>query len=342
MIPAGTDGADGIADGIDGAVGDTVGAGGRGRMAMSDHTRSAHSLAPRADAKTQPSELDSAPAMKIPHEAILRAASQLAPDGDVRKVPTHERLAFAAVVAKESQVPPAVVREVLVRTWLLETGAMEAAAIDHRVQRGDFPRAEFGGTNTGGWMARLQAVAKESPGAAPPDVALEGIEASGLLYGYKLGPAERDTRAWHVARLLQGTDNLSVEAAAFDKAVVAVHRRFQQTGVQLNFSLKRGTGLISDEPGAAVEFTPGRAVAVKEGEDTVKGLFETLYGNFTRVFTSAYLQRTLQREPGADELAREMKELFATSGVDVQVYLSQLARSSDAADQALHRALVER
>lgn len=288
--------------------------------------------------------------MKIPYERILRVASALAPDGKLYEVPAHERLAFAAVVARDAQVPPAVARELLVSVWSEKSPSLKAAAVDHRVRRGDYPAAQFGGTQTGGWMARFQAppslaqppasASAQPAGAAPAEPVLEGIEASGLLYGYKLGPAERDTREWQVARLLQSRGDLTVEAAAFDKAVGAVHRRFQDSGIHLTFGMQRGTGLISDAADDEVAFTPGRPVSVAAGEDTVKGLFETLYGNFTRVFTAAYLQRTLRREPGADDLAREMKSLFAASGVDVQVYLRQLQRSPDAADQDLHRALV--
>jgi hypothetical protein len=287
--------------------------------------------------------------MRIPHESILRAATMLAPGGDVRAVPAHQRLAFAAVVAGQAGVTPTVAREALVQIWLAETGGMEAAAIDHRVQRGDFPAARFGGTSSGGWMARLPPTADaanppSSPSPSPsssPSPKLEGIQAEGLLYGYKLGAAEHGTRAWQVARLLQGRGDLTVEAAAFDKAVVAVKRRFQDSGVSLQFSLSRGTGLVSDAPDARVDFVPGRATTLQPGEDGVKELFETLYGNFTRTFTSAYLQRIEQREPTTTELAKEMKTLFAASGVDVQVYLRQLERSPDATDRALREALGE-
>jgi hypothetical protein len=121
---------------------------------------------------------------------------------------------------------------------------------------------------------------------------------------------------------------------------VAVKGHFQDSSVSLQFGLNRGTGLVSEAPDAKVELVPGRATTLAPGEDQGKELFEALYGNFTRTFTLVYLQRIERREPSTVERAQEVKALFAAGGVELQVYLRQLERSSDVADPDLHRAFV--
>lgn len=266
--------------------------------------------------------------MNVTQAQVLAHAKFLAPNNKLADVPAHTRVGFADTVAKQLGVNIQEVRALLVDAWSNANMMGEVSAADHRVMAGTPQSPTFGGTRSGGWQAQLA-----TRTAAPPNT----IVKDDRLYGYKLGPTENDTRERVVAKLLTGGTVMTLEAAAFDKAVVPVKAHFQHTNLEFRFGLQKGTGLIGDGPDVA--FEPGRAVHEAAGEDAPKHRFESLYGNFTRVFTTTYLTKMKGRAPTADELGQEMRAIFAKSKVDVGVYLQQLARSPDAADNDLARAL---
>jgi hypothetical protein len=155
------------------------------------------------------------------------------------------------------------------------------------------------------------------------------------IYGFEIGRTVSGSKEAAIARYVEGGSTLSVDGAALYRAMIAASRHY---GVQLRASLQ-GPG--PDAPfvdKSRVEFKePG--IVKSEGAPDPAEQFELLYGHFSAMFTRQALQHTLKREPTPDEVAKNLKALFAENIVDAGPWLRGLKHADNEADKALFKAL---